>query len=186
MKKLMIAFAAVAMAAVAQASCVNWYVEGVEAQGSAYADDYVTYFFVASDSSSTYSTWSMESAIAAAKAKNVAALEANQAVQSALTYDGSVTSDYTPDTLGAGAQLDVYAIIFNASDASEATHFAVLGADAGVTPEAQGAYSVSFEDPSTWSTAYVQNGSWQSVPEPTSGLLLLLGVAGLALRRRRA
>ncbi len=29
-------------------------------------------------------------------------------------------------------------------------------------------------------------GNWQSVPEPTSGLLVLLGVAGLALRRRRA
>ena len=27
---------------------------------------------------------------------------------------------------------------------------------------------------------------WQTVPEPTSGLLLLIGVAGLALRRRRA
>ena len=34
--------------------------------------------------------------------------------------------------------------------------------------------------PSSWSTA----GS--SVPEPTSGLLLLLGVAGLALKRKRA
>ena len=28
--------------------------------------------------------------------------------------------------------------------------------------------------------------SWQSVPEPTSGLLLLIGVGALALRRRRA
>ena len=32
-----------------------------------------------------------------------------------------------------------------------------------------------------WSDA-----GWQSVPEPTSGLLMLLGVAGLALKRRRA
>ena len=28
--------------------------------------------------------------------------------------------------------------------------------------------------------------TWQSVPEPTSGLLLLLGMAGLALKRKRA
>ena len=31
-----------------------------------------------------------------------------------------------------------------------------------------------------------QSGVTQSVPEPTSGLLMLVGLAGLALRRRRA
>jgi len=32
----------------------------------------------------------------------------------------------------------------------------------------------------------VSYGGWKTVPEPTSGLLLLLGVAGLALKRKRA
>ena len=33
---------------------------------------------------------------------------------------------------------------------------------------------------------YASAGNFTAVPEPTSGLLMLLGVAGLALRRRRA
>jgi len=36
------------------------------------------------------------------------------------------------------------------------------------------------------STTFTSGGWYSSVPEPTSGLLLLLGMAGLALRRRRA
>ncbi len=35
-------------------------------------------------------------------------------------------------------------------------------------------------------TATQNASNWQSVPEPTSGLLLLLGMAGLALKRKRA
>ena len=40
-------------------------------------------------------------------------------------------------------------------------------------------------DPSIASVDFAGSGSWQTVPEPTSGLLLLLGVVGLALRRKQ-
>ncbi len=35
-------------------------------------------------------------------------------------------------------------------------------------------------------SATINQNSWTPVPEPTSGLLLLIGAAGLALRRKRA
>lgn len=39
----------------------------------------------------------------------------------------------------------------------------------------------------TYTWTYADNTtSWQSVPEPTSGLLILIGMAGLALKRKRA
>ena len=50
--------------------------------------------------------------------------------------------------------------------------------------------SVTFQDDgvSTLGNLATNAGSWTSsaVPEPTSGLLMLLGMAGLALRRKRA
>jgi hypothetical protein len=39
---------------------------------------------------------------------------------------------------------------------------------------------------STPTVQFAAGGTWAAVPEPTSGLLMLVGLAGLALRRRRA
>ena len=50
-------------------------------------------------------------------------------------------------------------------------------------------YSINFSNGTGFSekTAKVDYaGGWVAAPEPTSGLLLLLGVAGLALKRKRA
>ena len=39
---------------------------------------------------------------------------------------------------------------------------------------------------STPNLVFGSGGTWAAVPEPTSGLLMLVGLAGLALRRKRA
>ena len=49
-------------------------------------------------------------------------------------------------------------------------------------------YTVSGLSNDTWAGdkfTYASDGNFTAVPEPTSGLLMLLGMAGLALRRRR-
>ena len=48
---------------------------------------------------------------------------------------------------------------------------------------ATGATSLNFGNQATYTQTA---GNWAAVPEPTSGLLMLLGMAGLALKRKRA
>lgn len=53
-----------------------------------------------------------------------------------------------------------------------------VGAESGLTLANLGTIYLGGTNPDS-------TGGWQVVPEPTSGLLLLLGVAGLALRRKQ-
>lgn len=53
-----------------------------------------------------------------------------------------------------------------------------VGAESGLTLANLGTKFLGGTNPTS-------TGGWQAIPEPTSGLLLLLGVAGLALRRRQ-
>ena len=72
---------------------------------------------------------------------------------------------------------DFYFVVFNNSDAAAATEYAIVSAP----NKAYSGMDAKFTASGNFSGA-----AWQSVPEPTSGLLMLLGMAGLALRRRRA
>ena len=86
-----------------------------------------------------------------------------------------------------GDTVNSFMVIFNNASPAAATYYAYTGVG-DTTISAGGADdSISFGKFAD-ATAATSGGSggWKSVPEPTSGLLMLVGLGALALRRRRA
>ena len=74
----------------------------------------------------------------------------------------------------------------NSLDSFEGNYYLYTGSsdDPGVLPGVTPVYYAQFTDSNS-----IAQSDWQTmgaVPEPTSGLLMLLGMAGLALKRKRA
>ena len=92
------------------------------------------------------------------------------------TAAGAISKTFEAD-LTVGSNYDFYFVI----DTGDYTFTSSTKAGVGVQATSQAA--VSFGSMASQTGA---SGNWQSVPEPTSGLLMLLGMAGLALHRRRA
>ncbi len=94
----------------------------------------------------------------------------------------------TYPTFEVGTEYSFYLVITDADGYTLDTRDASLIQTA--TPIKDKNVSVTFNLKNATSIAYGTEGSYwhpsENVPEPTSGLLLLLGVAGLALRRKRA
>ena len=76
-----------------------------------------------------------------------------------------------------------YSFYFVLETEQNGTTYTYTSANKAVTASATGTAGISF---GTQATATKNPEKWQSVPEPTSGLLILLGVAGLALKRKMA
>ena len=90
---------------------------------------------------------------------------------------GDISSDFVGQA---------YKLVLSYTDA-DGKNWTYTYADVSTYAEVAGPAGESSFNYEQFVTAYdVKAGDWKAVPEPTSGLLLLLGVAGLTLRRRRA
>lgn len=189
MKKIMIALAAVAVGVAAQAATVDWSMTVTASATDYSASNFKVYLVDAAK-------WDALSAVTAdtfadnkivygqttfAAGTGKSATSKTYATKDADGNKSSYALALSDSIVGAGETLDVYYVILDtskdpneyyASDKATLTGRSATGnlIDTGFASVANS--SVSF-------TAV-------NVPEPTSGLLMLLGIAGLALKRRRA
>ena len=181
MKKLVVAALAIASAVVVNAASVNWSMaNGVLApspDGSASsgrASYYTMLIFTDSQASA------VDSAIAAGKFTSLS----DMAVSSYKAGKAGQFSGVVNGLTGSSAKL--FAVVFDTYSTTETI------ADAGYYYKTgtvtQNTYDPTGSDPATTAvfTSTQMTGKWTAVPEPTSGLMLLLGMAGLALKRKVA
>jgi len=189
MKKLMIALVAVAMGVAANAASYSWsatsgrLLNGTGATGSANYITSGTAYLLFTDVMTQSAVVSAFATDAAAAASTVATM----ALSTGALGDDARISDGAAFTYDTTANQTAYFVLFNGdnvyiSDTADATYMAV--GTAGIEFGSLTASSKAV--PLDASAGYSAAGWYTAVPEPTSGLLMLLGMAGLALRRRRA
>ena len=126
--------------------------------------------------------WTGEVAIYA-YATTATAADAVQVTSTSIT-SGALALTYEWDAASVGTTYNFYMVIEDGDklfDSSASTPVVLKQGAAQVS----GTTTVAFGNMTT-ATLTNASSSWQSVPEPTSGLLMLLGMAGFALRRKRA
>ena len=104
----------------------------------------------------------------------------------AMTSAGVVNGSFSSETLVAGTAFDFY---FTVEDSYGGKDWTYTSKTVTVTGPATGSANIAFGNQATTSRAVVTTAGgngWYAVPEPTSGLLMLLGMAGFALKRKRA
>ena len=184
MKKLMILAAAVVASVAANAAAITWGSGTVYlADSSKAGKDAVTGYLFLIDAT-TYSTLAanetgaaMSDAVYAAYGSSLSSATASK------TTTAKGVANITDPTVYANGDTAYAAVLFIEGDnymGNVATYTLTSDLDASVGGMATTLFGNvgSSTTATAWSTA--------AVPEPTSGLLMLLGMAGLALRRRRA
>ena len=183
MKKLMLMAVAVAASIAANAAAVNWSSSSMTLPSGGAAGTAVTgYLFVVNEA--TYNTYAAYTD--AAKLSNDIYAAYKGSLESGYDAKGATKKSIVKLTDGVeyASGDSVYAVLLYTTTQDAKDYYmgnygvATLESSQDLTVSGFGSYLGG----GTSGTAT----SWQSVPEPTSGILLLLGMAGLALKRKRA
>ena len=184
MKKLMIAVAVVAMACGAQAAAVDWGVEGAKdpfAGSGVRANNFKVYYFA--EAVTTVGDETLFARTDALSAIESGDLDFLSKAAGSLTIRSGEAADPTDDVFAKNNTVSGYAVILNSMTPGDATYAYVSSVEECLIDQYGSCPDGIIFDVSGSSS----QGAWTQVaPEPTSGLLLLIGMAGLALRRRRA
>ena len=186
----MIAMAVAMAAALTQAATVSWSVSGLlGSDGKAMTSGAGYVFCTKGDKQTT-----VDAVKAALAGKSAAELKSYLESNSLMALKGDVRSDGSISVSGVDLAtsgvpasttgVKIFAVIVDDDSFGDNTHYVVSTASGNVkTPGATTTNIASF---SVSNSATQDSSNWTAAPEPTSGLLLLLGMAGLALKRKRA
>ena len=186
MKKLMIALAVSAMAVIGNAASVNWLSGTVLEPGGNVANKSVTAYLWVIDAT-TYDTLSANTTGAAMSDAVYAAYGSNlSGAYTSKTTSKKGAADLIDDSKDYGAGNSAYAAILYTYGSGDDLQY--MGNVGKVTFESAMDADSGFMSANLFGNTSAATTAWTAaaVPEPTSGLLLLLGMAGLALKRKRA
>ena len=187
MKKLVIAAAIVCSAIIAQAATLKWggaIADPNYATSGSY-DDYQAYPATAmllwSATAFTDAATKIDGATVGSTADNGGTVVQTYAIgQNEAENLWAFTSDY--NKVGQNVN-GYYAVLITSGDGKSASYYDIGSVSGDATT------AVNLTVNATWGdTTFLQQGGYTVgvAPEPTSGLLILLGMAGLALKRKRA
>ena len=165
MKKIMIAFAIAAVAAISHAAAFNWTVNA----GTQYAD-YKVYL---TSSAGTFANIDAITEALVGASGNTGTLVAGSR---SATVSGGVKG------IASEGSVDYYYVFVKDNDYWVSGKQSIVAVAETATPN-KNTFSATNANALLSGSA---TGSFSSAPEPTSGLLLLFGMAGLALKRKVA